>query len=493
MNYRRIPKMNSRLLSQVVALLAIVSLTLPASATWSIVMVNKRTNEVVIGSATCLTFFDLERGASIVVPGVGAGAAQSYVDTSGKNRLTIRLGLRTGKDPVDILQELKDQDPGHETRQYGIVDNQGRAVTFTGNQDGGWAGGLVGEIGDVVYAIQGNVLTGEPVVLEAERAVRDTPGNMLEKLMAGMEAARDMGGDGRCSCSPGDPERCGSPPDEFEKSAHIAYMIGSRIGDEIGPCDPGTGCAAGDYYLNFNYAFMSSNDPDPVDLLRAEYEAWKVDLAGVPDALESTVICDPVELPADGASEGTMTITLLDLNGDPIAVPMDSVTVESTPETKGIVRIGEVTDLGDGEYAVQIGAKRLEGVAEFVVTVNDGVRPVTLMPNPTLAITRPTTGLVLGDATPGVVGEINDFCISGGITGETVGIVWSRELGVRATACGQLLISSPMLVGKTTVDGDGNACVSRLVPNRGSGRTVYLQAIQFPSCERSNVVTWDIE
>jgi len=491
---KRSSSRNRQSLLRVSTLAGAVSLaiTMQASATWSIVMVNKRTKEVAIGSATCLTMFDLQKGASVVVPGFGAGAAQSFVDTTGQNRLTIWLGLQRDKSPAEILQELADQDPGHETRQYGIVDTQGRAITFTGNQDGQWAGGLVGEIGDIVYAIQGNVLTGEPVVLNAEQAVLNTPGGLAEKLMAGMEAARDMGGDGRCSCSPRDPEGCGSPPPDFRKSAHIGYMVVARIGDELGLCNRSTGCASGDYYMNFNFAFMTNQAPDPVDLLREAFEAWKLDLIGVPDAIQSTAAFDQNELPANGNSSTTLHLKLLDLNGEPITTPIDSVTVQNTQETKGSTTIGDVVDLGDGEYSVEVTSRRIEGTARFEVTVDDGVRPVILMPLPELAIVRPSTGFVLGDPVPGLAGEENELCITGGTPGETVRVGWGFQFGFMHTACGPILLEIPRLAGKATVDSDGNACISGFVPKNASTHTLHLQAVQLPSCERSNVVTWDI-
>ena len=49
---------------------------------------------------------------------------------------------------------------------------------------GGWAGGVVGQSGTLRYAIQGNVLTGQPVVTEAELAIQNTPGTLADKLMA---------------------------------------------------------------------------------------------------------------------------------------------------------------------------------------------------------------------------------------------------------------------------------------------------------------------
>ncbi len=464
-----------------------------AWATWSIVIVDTRTKEVVIGSATCLATFDLQRGASVVVPGLGAGAAQSYIDTTGQNRLTIWLGLRSTDDPAIILQQLEDQDSRHQTRQYGIVDTLGRAVTFTGSQAGQWADGLTGPQGTIVYAIQGNVLTGEPVVTAAEQAIRNTTGSLAEKLMAGMEAARDMGGDGRCSCAPNNPTGCGSPPPDFEKSAHIGYMIASRIGDDIGACTPSEGCANGDYYLNFNFAFMSSNDPDPVDLMRDAFEAWKIDKEGVPDAVQSTLDFADDTLFADGQSSTTLTCTLLDLNGQPITSKMENVTIKLTPETLGIASISDVRDLGENVFAVDIHARLIEGTAVFEVIADDGNRLVTLMPAPVIQIIRPESGFILEDPKPGNPKAVNEFSIQGGTTGNTVRFFWGFDFGSTKTPCGPILMQMPHYIGKATVDGGGLASLRRWVPGGAQFRGVHLQAIEEETCSRSNVITFQFE
>src|SRR5262245_16184697 len=52
--------------------LAIVALlALPSEATWSIVVVDRRTGEVAIGSATCIANINLAKGLPAIVPGQG--------------------------------------------------------------------------------------------------------------------------------------------------------------------------------------------------------------------------------------------------------------------------------------------------------------------------------------------------------------------------------------------------------------------------------------
>ena len=60
---------------------------------------------------------------------------------------------------------------------------------------------MIGHQGSLKYAIQGNVLTGALVIHQAEQALRTTQGDLSQRLMAAMHAARLAGGDGRCSCN----------------------------------------------------------------------------------------------------------------------------------------------------------------------------------------------------------------------------------------------------------------------------------------------------
>jgi hypothetical protein len=230
--------MNRRLLAAV--MLAGLAAA-PAAATWSIILVDTRTGEIAVGSATCVAGFDLRALTPVLIPGIGGATAQSSVDSTGQNRVYIRDRLIQLTDPAAIISGLATFDAGHQSRQYGVVDTLGRAATFSGSGASAWAGGMTGQFtyvhggqpGTIAYAIQGNILTGAPVVAMAEAAVRNTPGDLAARMMAGMQAARLMGGDGRCSCATG-PTACGSPPPFFTKSAHIAYMLIARTGDREG-------------------------------------------------------------------------------------------------------------------------------------------------------------------------------------------------------------------------------------------------------------------
>jgi uncharacterized Ntn-hydrolase superfamily protein len=210
-----------------------------AQATWSILIADMRTGEIVIASATCVEAIDLRRETPVLITGVGAVTAQSAVDSSGGNRMLIRDRLLQGVPLGSILEELEMTDPGHLNRQYGFITASGESLTYSGIQNADWAGGITGRIekgqlgpaDDIVYSVQGNILSGPNVVDDAVQAIINTDTDLPGKLKAAMLAAQAGGGDGRCSCSNGDPTGCGSPPPPPFKSAHVGYMLGTRADD----------------------------------------------------------------------------------------------------------------------------------------------------------------------------------------------------------------------------------------------------------------------
>jgi hypothetical protein len=360
-----------------------------AAATWSIILVDTETREIAVGSATCLTGFDLRANTPVMITGVGAATAQGLVDTGGGFRMQIHdLMLLYQMHPEDIIDTIQ-YGSNFQRRQFGIVDALGRTATFTGDDTGPWSGGRTGQFGTIAYAVQGNVLTGQPVVDAAIDALELTPGDLADKLMVSMEAAYTMGGDGRCSCAPGDPEGCGAPPPDFEKSAHIGYMLISRLGDEDGPCDQNGGCARGDYYLNLNVANQQADDPDPVIQLRGMYDQWRDALVGRPDGLLSTATVDTPYLPADGTSKATLTISLVDVDGGDVTAPIESIEVTISDTSDGVVFIGTPMLVGDDVYEVELSAGTESGIDELIVRIDDGVRPVQITPAPQVTVRTP--------------------------------------------------------------------------------------------------------
>jgi len=150
---------------------------------------------------------DLERGdwgvavaskfpaVGAVVPwaraGVGAVATQAHANVAyGPAGLAL---LETGAGAEEAVGSLTGADDRIGQRQLGMVDAVGGAASFTGSECLTWAGGLTGE----GFACQGNILTGPDVVDEMARAYRETPGELVDRLLAALVAADAAGGDRR--------------------------------------------------------------------------------------------------------------------------------------------------------------------------------------------------------------------------------------------------------------------------------------------------------
>jgi uncharacterized Ntn-hydrolase superfamily protein len=374
--------MATRLATLVLAV--VLALAPPASATWSIVLVDTHTGEVAIAAATCLESLDLEQVLPVVVVGKGGAVAQSAIDTAAKNRKKIFEQFQLGTPPAEILQIVLDGDPLKTTRQYGIVDLTLESVSYTGGAAGKAKKHVNGHFGTIAYAIQGNVLAGQEVVLAAEAAVQAASGSLADRLMAGMAAAHDMGGDGRCSCSPTAPDSCGAPPPSFEKSAHIAFAVVARPGDPDGVCNATAGCASGQYWLDLNVAGQHKEDPDPVRQLLVLYEDFSHSLLGHPDGLLSTVTPQASEVAGDGASFVDLRVELHDSIGRPLLRGGATFTLEHAPGSAGLCSLAGVLDHHDGSYTVTLQSGLGSGTDVLELHVDDGERTATLYPFPTL-------------------------------------------------------------------------------------------------------------
>lgn len=384
------------------------------AATWSIIIVDTRTGEVAIGSATCVAGWDLRSLTAVMVIGKGGACAQSYVDFSARNRNEIFTGFKKGTAPKDILAALAKRDTGHQTRQYGMVDTQGRAIGFSGSMASAWKGHVTGKIGTLVYAVQGNILTGKKVVDDAVTAIRTTPGDLAAKMMAAMEAARKMGGDGRCSCLTGGPTSCGTPPKTFKKSADIGFMMIGRLGDKDGSCTSGAGCATGKYFMNLN-VITQGNGPDPVLTLKTDYDKWRKNLAGRPDHHLSTFTVPSGSLPADGSTSTVANLVLRDVDGKPITTGGAKVTIAKDASSTGALTIGTIKDNGDGTYSVPLTAGATSGMVKLLVTVDDGKGVVRIGPDPMIGVTKNRLW-VSNQAMPLQTGGTVEFVINQGKT-----------------------------------------------------------------------------
>ncbi len=126
---------------------------------------------------------------------VGAAATQATAKWSYKID-ALRL-LADGHDAASAIQQVTAADPDREHRQLGVV-GVGSQATYTGQNCLPWAGGRTGVDETGRYAIQGNILVGEQVVADIERAWLDNAELPLERrLVAALLAGDAAGGDAR--------------------------------------------------------------------------------------------------------------------------------------------------------------------------------------------------------------------------------------------------------------------------------------------------------
>jgi len=160
-----------------------------ARATFSIVAYDSVTHE--IGVAVQSRAFSVGGAVPWVEGGVGAVATQSATNESfgpwGLDR------MRRGEPASAVLRALLEADSGRSHRQVGIVDAKGRSDAYTGADCSAWAGHRTGP----GYAVQGNILAGEAVVVSMERAYLETEGDLGHRLLAALEAGQAAGGDKR--------------------------------------------------------------------------------------------------------------------------------------------------------------------------------------------------------------------------------------------------------------------------------------------------------
>lgn len=368
-----------------VLLLCLACFASPALATWSILILNLTTGEVAIGIATCLTSFDLRPATVVVVPGIGVAAAQSFVGPLALRQL-IRRELLAGTPAQQILAQLAAADTGHQGRQYGIAGFASGTITFTGTGAGAWAGGLTGQINEFVYTVQGNVLAGAAVNLAAEQAIRNTQGPIGDKLMAAMEAARAAGGDGRCSCSSGNPTGCGAPPPNFTKSSHIGLMIVSRPSDIDSVCTTAGGCGAGQYWLDLNVANQPPTAQDPVLQLQTRYDAWKLQQIGRPDHFRSTVTLSSNRLRSNGVDTITGTVVLRDAAGNALGNNLPVTARLGLRSTATGVTFSACQPQPNGSYSFTMRGNLGTGLAVVDVAVDDGLGRVGIAPQPEVQV-----------------------------------------------------------------------------------------------------------
>ena len=164
----------------------------PSYATWSIIAVDRVTGEIGIVGASCT--FDVS-GIASIVPGKGAIVVQAASNYVARMR---GVGLMNdGTNLQEILAVMKEERFQPERQQYGLIslEPDTNPLVYSGAEINDWNGEQVGKD----FAVMGNILPGEQVVMNAYKAFnenRDKP--LAERLMLALKAGEEAGGDKRC-------------------------------------------------------------------------------------------------------------------------------------------------------------------------------------------------------------------------------------------------------------------------------------------------------
>ena len=155
--------------------------------TYSIVAIDRETGE--LGAAVQSHWFSV---GSIVIwaeSGVGAICTQSFVEAS-YGPLGLEL-MRAGKTAEEALAGLLRADQFEAVRQVAMIDAQGRVAAHTGKSCIAEAGHIVGN----GYSCQANLMLKNTVWDAMSKAFQATKGELVDRLMAALEAAESEGGD----------------------------------------------------------------------------------------------------------------------------------------------------------------------------------------------------------------------------------------------------------------------------------------------------------
>ena len=325
-------------------LLTIIFMLSYLMATFSIVAVDTTTGEVGSAGGSCIA-------GSIIIsdihPGVGAIHTQAYYLPTNQNYASSLMD--EGYSPSEIMELLEENDVQNNPsiRQYGAVDlfsgnNYGliyeyecdeiegaiwhgtsgsdqlaecsdptiaRSDSFTGSNCSNWKGHING----INYAIQGNILLSENILLGIERGFNLTNGSLDQKLMAALQEAKFPGADTRCL-------------DEGISTLSVFIRV-AKPSDE------------NEYYMDLNVnsviPYYTDNGIwiDPIDTLQTVYDNWyetdfNYEIGDVNQDLAINIL-DVVAV-ANGILDGNISgieFYLADINGDGLINILDIINI----------------------------------------------------------------------------------------------------------------------------------------------------------------------
>lgn len=207
-------------------------------ATWSIIAVDRKTEEIGIAGASCT--FDVQ-GIASVLPGKGAIVVQAASNYFARMR-GVDL-MDKGASNAEILAAMKAEKFEPSRQQYGVISLKDRSVLVdTGIEVSGYKGHKI----TANAAVLGNLLPGDVVLEKSMQALNTSPQLPLaERLMNALAAGEKAGGDKRCGL-------------QYARSAFLSIY------------QPTTGAIS-----KLSVYGIKREGQQAVSLLKKQFDAWK--------------------------------------------------------------------------------------------------------------------------------------------------------------------------------------------------------------------------
>lgn len=215
-----------------------------ASATWSIVILDPKTQRIGVAGASCTGYV---YGIMGLLPGKGVLIAQAISSETSIQQAMKLLDHGVGTDSIWRVISNPVFDPDLSIRQYALATLRGEIVQYTGTGTPDYHGDRKA----TNVLVQGNTLPGPEVLDRVMTAIRDAQAarrTLEDVLMAGLQAGADAGGDRRCGA----------------QRAMSAFLVVARPDEPVGRP-----------YLSLIVFGSDSSGVNAVDFLHTKLSEWE--------------------------------------------------------------------------------------------------------------------------------------------------------------------------------------------------------------------------
>ncbi len=215
-----------------------------ASATWSIVILDPKTQRIGVAGASCTGYV---YGIMGLLPGKGVLIAQAISREPSIQQAMTLLDQGVSTDSIWRVISNPVFDPDLSIRQYALATLRGEIVQYTGTGTPDYHGDRKA----TNVLVQGNTLPGPEVLDRVMAAIRDAQAarrTLEDVLMAGLQAGADAGGDRRCGA----------------QRAMSAFLVVARPDEPVGRP-----------YLSLIVFGSDSSGVNAVDFLHTKLSEWE--------------------------------------------------------------------------------------------------------------------------------------------------------------------------------------------------------------------------